>query len=342
MQQTLPLFEDLTHCREAPEEGTSPDLESYERFVVFYSGGKESSACVLHLLELGVARQKIELHHHCVDGRVDAGMMDWPVTESYCRAFAKALGLTIYFSWRDGGFEREMLRNESATAPVRFERLDGSIATVGGEGPLGTRQRFPQVSADLSVRWCSAYLKVDVGASLLRNEDRFNGSRTLVVTGERAEESRSRARYKPFERHRSDTRDGKKKRHVDHWRPVHAWKEADVWAIIERHKVRPHPAYTLSFSRTSCMSCIFGSASQWATVARLDPKRLGRIAAYERQFGTTIQRKESVEQLAARGQAFAFSDEDARLAMSRDFTASIIVDRWVLPAGAFGEGPGPT
>jgi 3'-phosphoadenosine 5'-phosphosulfate sulfotransferase (PAPS reductase)/FAD synthetase len=342
MQQTLCLFEDVAQCHEAAKEGSSPDIESYERFVVVFSGGKDASACVLHLLELGVARDKIELHHHCVDGRVDGGLMDWPVTESYCRAFAKALGVEIYFSWRDGGFEREMLRDESATAAVHFERPDGSIATVGGEGPLGTRQRFPQVSADLSVRWCSAYLKVDVGACLLRNEDRFNGSRTLVVTGERAEESRSRARYKSFERHRSDTRDGKKKRHVDHWRPVHAWKEAAVWAIIERHKIRPHPAYFLSFSRTSCMKCIFGSAAQWATVAQLDTDGFKRIAAYERRFGTTIQRKESVEHLAARGKAFRFSDEDARMAMSRHFDAPIIVENWVLPAGAFGEGTGPT
>lgn len=39
-----------------------PDFDEYERVVVFTSGGKDSTACVLHLLDLGVPKAKIELH----------------------------------------------------------------------------------------------------------------------------------------------------------------------------------------------------------------------------------------------------------------------------------------
>jgi tRNA(Ile)-lysidine synthase TilS/MesJ len=48
---------------------SSPDLNSYDVIVVAFSGGKDSIACVLHLLELGGPRERIELWHHDVDGR---------------------------------------------------------------------------------------------------------------------------------------------------------------------------------------------------------------------------------------------------------------------------------
>jgi hypothetical protein len=49
----------------------------------------------------------------------------------------------------------------------------------------------------------------------VRAQDRFLGSRTVVVTGERAEEIPSRARYAKNERHRMDTRDGTRRRRLD-------------------------------------------------------------------------------------------------------------------------------
>lgn len=51
---------------------------SYDVVIVAFSGGKDSLACLLHLLELGVPRSKIELWHHDVDGREGSTLMDWP------------------------------------------------------------------------------------------------------------------------------------------------------------------------------------------------------------------------------------------------------------------------
>ena len=70
-------------------------------------------------------------------------------------------------------------------APILFETPHGVMRT-GGAGPRNTRLLFPQTSADLSVRWCSAALKIGVGAASVAGQDRFLGRRTLVVTGERA------------------------------------------------------------------------------------------------------------------------------------------------------------
>lgn len=238
------------------------DFKNYDRVVLGFSGGKDSVAAVLHLLDCGVDPSKIELHHHLVDGR-ESTLMDWPVTESYCRKFAHAFGMKIYMSWKVGGFEREMLRNDSKTAPVAFDSEDGTVHILGGNaGKNGTRMKFPQVTANLTQRWCSSYIKISVCDRILMNEPRFRNGKTLVVTGERAEESASRAHYEPFEPDRADNRNGLKvQRFIDHARPVHSWKEAQVWEIMERYKVNPHPAYWLGWGRTSCRNCIFNNAN---------------------------------------------------------------------------------
>lgn len=326
------------------EHGEVSDILGYDRYICFFSGGKDSIASFLSLLEAGVPISKIELHHHLVDGREGSTLMDWPVTESYCQAFAKAFNVKFYASWKVGGFEREMLRNGDRTAPISFESEDGTLKTIGGTGGKeGVRRKFPQVSADLSVRYCSSYMKIDCGARILANEPRFLTGKTLVVTGERAEESTSRANYKVFEPHRCDNRNGTKViRHIDHLRPVHTWLEHQVWQIMERFNVNPHPAYWLGFGRVSCRTCIFASANQWATIRLYMPNAFKPIQNYEAEFGFTIQRSKTVGQLADSGTPYRCGHEMLTLAESTDYYESIFVDNWVLPSGAFKETNGPT
>ena len=326
------------------EEGT-PDLASYDRIVCFFSTGKDSLASVLHLLELGVPASKIELHHHNVDGDPAAGegLMDWPVTLAYGQALARHLGMEFQTSWREGGIEREMCRQETRTAPVVFYKDGVRIQTGGVNGPLGTRRKFPQKAASLSTRWCSSSGKIDVGVAYLRNDPKFQNQRTLVVTGERAEESSSRARYATFEQHRADGRGGKLARHIDHWRAVHSWSEAQVWAIIERHSLQVHPAYEAGYGRVSCQFCIFGSKNQWATNRAIAPRAFGRIAVYEQDFGVTIDRKLTVGEMADLGVPYpAAAGIWVERAMATTWDAPIVVENWKLPAGAFGESCGPT
>ena len=327
------------------DEQYVPDLKSYDRIVCFFSTGKDSLASVLHLLELGVPASKIELHHHNVDGDPEQGqgLMDWPVTLPYGQAVARHLGMEFVTSWREGGIEREMNRQQTRTAPVVFYK-DGQRIEVGGvNGPLGTRRKFPQQSASLTTRWCSSSNKIDVAASYLRNDPKFRHQRTLIVTGERAEESSSRARYAVFEPHRTDSRNGRTARHIDHWRAVHGWSEELVWAIIARHRLQAHPAYEIGYGRTSCQWCVFSSKHQWATNRRIAPAGFAKIAAYEKAFGVTIHRKLSVSELADQGTPYAAATGIwVERAMSTTFDAPIVVDNWQLPPGAFGESCGPT
>lgn len=167
-------------------------LEAYDLIVVLFSGGKDSTAAYYKLLELGVPKSKIELWHHDIDGGHPTRRMDWPVTQSYVRAFAEAEGVRLRVSCRANGFWGEVYRI-GASFPVEYED-NGSIKTcrlstkqresewlreqiqqeLGLEEyerlkSYGFRMKFPAKCSDLSRRWCSAYLKIDVADAVLRN-----------------------------------------------------------------------------------------------------------------------------------------------------------------------------
>ena len=129
------------------------NIKDYDHYFLAFSGGKDSISCYLNLLDQGINPEQIELHHHLVDGREGSSLMDWPVTEDYCRKFAQTFGSKIYFSWKSGGFEKEMTRNQERTQAIKWEDPDGSISQKGGDrGKESTRQMFPQVTANLSQR----------------------------------------------------------------------------------------------------------------------------------------------------------------------------------------------
>ncbi len=337
-----------------------PDINWYDHIIVYFSGGKDSTACVLHLLELGADPEKIELWHHSIDGAEGGYFMDWPCTGTYCRAFANLVNLPIYWSWRQGGFYRELWREDEPTAPIYFEernekedlfpiRNKTKLRKVGGNGSVGTRKKFPQVSADLNTRWCTAYLKIDVAAAAVRNQERFKGKKILTVSGERAEESPNRKRYKEFEPDRTDLRRSTRRfRHVDRWRPIKMWKEQKVWDIIRGNTIMPHPAYRLGWARLSCMMCIFGSADMWATIYHYAPQIVRNMAQEEEKTGLTINRKYSIFEQVKRGKVFKIDVNDPQRlweeAMYPIYSGEVTtfhVDAWELPAGAFGENAGP-
>jgi len=318
---------------DAPIELPPLPFFAYDKVIIAFSGGKDSLACLLYVLfVLCIPAEKVELWHHCVDGHTVPGidderpLMDWPCTLAYCRAVAKAFGVPLYLSWKSGGFEQEMLRDDEETAPCFFETPDGLRKAGGNSGKRGTRRKFPQTSSDLSTRWCSSYLKISPSTTALCNDSRFLGINTLFITGERAEESTARASYLQNEIHRADPRKSppqyskhiewlivrshdadfretvaflgyvsvirrwyaKKQRHIDHWRPVLRWKVKQIWAIIKFFLVNPHPAYRLGWSRLSCMCCIFNPKEMWATLLKIARDYINRIYNYEIEFDSTI------------------------------------------------------
>ena len=176
----------------------------------------------------------------------------------------------------------------------------------------------------------------------MRNQDRFIGARTLFLSGERAEESPGRAKYAEFEPDDAHLSGGKIERHIDRWRAVHKWSERDVWDIMARHSIFPHPCYRLGWSRCSCSACIFNNADAFASYRLIFPEMFDVLSGYEEQFGRTIKRNMSLPVLADKGTPFKMDPEDIRLAKSTTWERSMILDPWELPRGAFAEGSGPT
>lgn len=330
-----------------PDTSTLLPLGEYDTVIVSYSGGKDSLACLLHLLELGVDRSRLELWHQHVDGEPGSeGLMDWPCTEAYVRATGEHFGLPVRFQWRHGGFEGEMLRENRPTAGVSFEDGAGRVVTLATtNSPDSTRRKFPQVSADLSVRWCSSSLKISVCDRAITNDPRFTGKRVLVVTGERRQESAARSKYATVTRHKTTTR----ARRVDQWRAVLDWSEREVWEVIARHRVEPHPAYKLGWGRVSCLACIFGDADQWAGVRGIAPERFDKIAAYEKEFGCTIKKGLTVIDQADKGRDFTRDAPPELVALAMGRTPYTVAhlrtpegQEWATPAGAYKRCGGPT
>ncbi|MCG3207175.1 MAG: hypothetical protein FOGNACKC_00775 [Anaerolineae bacterium] len=335
------------------------DLLHYAVIILYFSGGKDSLAALLHLLELGVPPERIELWHHDVDGRAVPGwvprgqlglledelpggyqwLMDWPVTPHYCDAVGATFGIPVYHVWRDGGFLREMLRDGQVTGRTFFETPFGLMWKDDPRLTRTVRRMYPQRGAINAGRWCSAKLKIDVARVALNNQPRFRGAKVLTVSGERAEESPTRARYAEFE---TDNRAGG--RWVDRWRPVHAWQETQVWEIIERWRVNPHPCYKAGFGRCSCMFCIFGNPNQWATARAISPSLFEVNAHYEREFNHTIIKGTDITSFADRGQPYPYEPVYAAQCMADSYTGPVILEpgAWRRPLGAFGESAGPT
>jgi hypothetical protein len=95
MTALLSLPQVQTGLARKPDSRVLLPLEQYDNILVSFSGGKDSLALVLDLLERGVDRDRIQLWHQDVDGEhgSDEPFVDWPCTRSYVRAVGAGAGL---------------------------------------------------------------------------------------------------------------------------------------------------------------------------------------------------------------------------------------------------------
>jgi len=305
-------------------------LKSKAPVLVAFSGGKDSVAMVLYLLEQGVPKERIHLHHHDVDGHGDK-LFDWSCTTSYCQSFADHFGLKLFFSFRLGGLFRSIYRNNEPLQDIYFQKVPGGEfhLIASDKKAINTRMKFPAVSASLSSRWCSAEVKIDVLRRVIAHNPEYSNE-IFILTGERRQESANRAKYEETELHATSG----KKRIAISWRPIIDWTEEQVWEIMKFWKVQPHPAYMLGWSRCSCQLCIFGSPDIWASINAISPEKVDVIDQTENNINFTLYNNQSIREKVASGTAFKMDPFWVSQATG-EFTAPMIVDEWILPAGAF-------
>jgi 3'-phosphoadenosine 5'-phosphosulfate sulfotransferase (PAPS reductase)/FAD synthetase len=334
----LSLFEDLQSDHQAdnnnasypiPEEIQSLLYSPECKILVAFSGGKDSVAMILYLLNLGIPKDRIEIHHHDVDGN-KASVFDWPCTPSYCQAFADAMGIDVVYSWREGGIAREIYRENEGLQDV-FYKNDGELIQLPSRQGNSTRRKFPAVAADLRTRWCSSVSKIDVLSRVVNHK--YNDCDLLILTGERREESPARSKYKEFEKYRSWT----KRRNAWQWRPIIDFSEKEVWQLFEQYSIQPHPCYELGWSRCSCMVCIFSSANTWASIFKIDPQRVNDLSDIEQDIGHTIYNGHVLFDRVEKGKSFLDQKTLDRWKVEAlgKFNSPIIVDEWQFPKGAF-------
>lgn len=347
-------------------------LEDYDYILVAFSAGKDSVASVLYLLDLGVPKEKIILLHHKIDGDGpnDTLEMDWVVTNDYCRKFADAMGLKIKFSWREGGFATETLRN-GASAPVYFEELESDVLVktnganwdkseilrkqikdlneIGEDTTelkeslksLGYRKKFPAKTASLATRWCSSALKIEVCDRILRySQSTFKDCKVIIVDGVRREESSNRSRYNELEKHSTNAHT--KRRFVHAWRPIIEWTESQVWDITKRYLVRPMPSYYAGFNRCSCAFCIFSMPEHFAGARQLMPERFEKLVELENDLGFTLDNKKDLISYIGQAKSCVPSNIDGKMVeiirtgiIPEDYIIVNGEDEWELPVGAF-------
>lgn len=321
------------------------NAEQFDKVIISFSGGKDSTAMALHVFEQGVPPEKMEFWHQCVDGKgkTHTPFFDWPSTEGYVRNVARYLGIKLQWQWRGFGFYGELMKENALSFGIYYQD-EGNDSVVclppTGRSSPSTRRRWPAKTASLRTRWCSSILKIDVARRVMSNRPDLKGTpekptMILWLTGERRQESVARSKYSAAQLHPANTQ----ARIVHHFRPMLEWTEAEVWEIIKRHGIVPHPAYYLGFPRLSCRSCIFFTKNHWATLNDTDPDTVRMLSALECELGFTIDSKLSLPEMVAIGKSSITDDNRHHIytALS-EWTAPVFTSDWQMPDGAFTGG----
>lgn len=253
--------------------------------VVSLSGGKDSTATYLHLLERGVL-EAVERAGGVVR-RVFADT-GWELDETY--AYLDEL------EFRFGKIDRVALwvPGPGEQQPNGYDLMVPIWVTErGGDGGVMHADRFafarllearlgrysPMIRLMMQWRkvptavrrWCTDDLKKRPIVEYLAG-----CADPLNVIGVRAEESRKRAAMPEVEW--SDTYD------ATIWRPIHALLKSEVIDLHTRHGIAPNPVYLQGqgAGRVGCGPCVYSGANdiRWLTAEK--PERLALLAEVER------------------------------------------------------------
>lgn len=221
--------------------------------VISHSGGKDSQAMMIRLLEAGVPTQQMLVVH------ASLGRIEWEGAEDHARVQAEAAGVPFLVA-RAKRTLFDMVRDRHATRP---------------EVPSWPSSAQRQCTSDLK------------RGPIMREVRRYgdaHGYRVIVnCMGLRAEESPARRRRPPWRR--NDAACNTRREWFDYL-PIRDLSTAEVFETIKSAGQRPHHAYESGNERLSCVFCIFGSRNDLRNGAATRPEladeymRLEEITGY--------------------------------------------------------------
>lgn len=242
----------------------SPAIE----YIAAVSGGKDSTALCLHLIEMGLDFRAV---HY------DTGW-EHPDTYQYVRdVLPGVIGRPVEIRYRE-----PVLDDRRETMAQELE------AMLGFRSPMVRwvlkRAMFPSRTR----RYCTQELKYFTARDVMR-EVHAQGRAPVNVLGIRAEESR--ARSKLLELELDEDLDAMV------WRPLLRWTLQDVIDIHQRHAVVPNPLYLRNASRVGCWPCIMAQKSDLRVFAK-DDHRIRVIEVLERRLNELAEERYAAKGLA--------------------------------------------
>lgn len=220
--------------------------------VINFSGGKDSTLMLALLCE---RYPHVKKHVIFADTGWEHVETDkWPSAEAWSREIVSRFGLELHVA-----------KNASKTFLTMAE----------GRG------KFPGMKS----RQCTSDLKRDPIHTWIRN----NVSDPVIVSAEgiRSEESPKRKAKKRLKRNKRMTNSV---RTVWDWAPIKDWKEADVFAELERRGLPVHPVYKF-LRRFSCRICIFMTDHDLRQVQENDPGAIAIISQLEEKMNFSIMQR---------------------------------------------------
>jgi 3'-phosphoadenosine 5'-phosphosulfate sulfotransferase (PAPS reductase)/FAD synthetase len=243
-----------------------PTLDDFDLIVANLSGGKDSTAMLIALMDAVDAQGFNPARVVCFHAAL--GVAEWPGTLELARDHAQSYGLR---------FEAR-----SRTQNNLLEHIE-------------SRGKFPSSAA----RYCTSDHKRGPGRRLLTELVKELGldrpAKILDVMGFRAEESSERARRTVFAP--LPEASNKHRRHVWRWLPIHDFNVTDVWKTIHSSGLPWHWAYDAGMSRLSCSFCVLASKPDLITAARLRPDLAEEYAQLEERIDHRFTHSTSMREL---------------------------------------------
>lgn len=241
-------------------------LRDWSWVVVNFSGGKDSSACLLQVLQeaeqCGFPRDRIILSHQCL------GRQEWKGTLQLVKDVAEKYKLPLHVTaYRN--------KDQKPLSLLEYVRKRG---------------KWP----DSSNRYCTSEFKRGPGNRVLTELRRQHPGHILQCFGFRAEESAARCKRSELS---YNNRASTAAWGVWDWLPIHKMREEEVWSAVRASGMPVHPAYALGMRRLSCVFCIFAPQAQLVLAGQHNTELLEEYAKVEQEIGHDFQHHKPISRI---------------------------------------------